>query len=77
MQRSYRIIPRCSLNNALKALGMEVAFGGRANFDGMAPGLFISEVKHKAFVEVNEEGTEAAAVTSVMVGAFSESQLYK
>ena len=56
------------LNDALETLGMEAAFDNRANFDGMAPGLFISEVKHKAFVEVNEEGTEAAAVTVVKVG---------
>ena len=56
------------LNDALETLGMEAAFDNRANFDGMAPGLFISEVKHKAFVEVNEEGTEAAAVTVVKIG---------
>ncbi|MGH7456954.1 MAG: serpin family protein, partial [bacterium] len=58
------------LNNALKALGMESAFDPqRANFKEMcavSPGanVFIGEVKHKTFVEVNEEGTEAAAVTS-------------
>jgi serine protease inhibitor len=56
------------LNDALKALGMSVAFDpDQADFTKMypEPGLFISEVKHKTFVEVNEEGTEAAAVTSV------------
>lgn len=55
------------LNNALKAVGMAVAFDpSRANFAAMtSEPAFISEVKHKTFVEVNEEGTEAAAVTSV------------
>lgn len=66
------------LNEALKVLGMEICFDpGRANFGRMANltelfgNLFISEVKHKTFVEVNEEGTEAAAVTSVGVGITS------
>ena len=58
------------LNDTLKALGMEIAFGGGADFSGMGPSLFISEVRHKTFVEVNEEGTEAAAVT-VVVGVES------
>lgn len=56
------------LNDALKALGMSVAFDpNQADFTKMykGKGLFISEVKHKTLVEVNEEGTEAAAVTSV------------
>lgn len=56
------------LNDALKALGMGVAFDpSRANFSRMAQmaeNIYISKVKHKTFVEVNEEGTEAAAVTS-------------
>ena len=56
------------LNDALKALGMGVAFtGGAADFSRIAAGreLFISRVKQKTFVEVDEEGTEAAAVTVV------------
>jgi serpin B len=55
------------LNNVLSSLGMEVAFTPAADFSRMrvGGGLWISEVKHKTFVEVNEEGTEAAAVTSV------------
>ncbi len=61
-----------SLNDALNALGMGIAFdGSAADFSGMRPmppRLVISEVKHKTFVEVNEEGTEAAAVTSIEVG---------
>ncbi len=56
------------LNNALKALGMESAFSNGANFSNMtSASVAINEVKHKTFVEVNEEGTEAAAATSVGV----------
>jgi len=55
-----------SLNDSLKALGMESAFLETANFDKLGGG-FISEVKHKTFVDVNEEGTEAAAVTAVVM----------
>jgi serpin B len=58
------------LNDALKALGMGAAFDPQAaNFKEMyaaspSANVFIGEVKHKTFVEVNEEGTEAAAATS-------------
>lgn len=61
-----------TLNQTLQALGMGIAFQDRANFTGMtSTPVSIDEVKHKTFVEVNEEGTEAAAVTSVGVRATS------
>jgi len=65
----FKIAYECALAPALKAMGMKNAFtAGAANFSKMADGeLFISEVKHKAVVDVNEEGTEAAAVTSVEI----------
>jgi len=62
------------LNDALKAMGMTLAFTpGFADFTKIDTrgGLFISEVQHKTFVQVDEEGTEAAAVTSVGVGRTS------
>lgn len=60
------------LKTALSALGMGVAFQDAADFSNLSKATTkIDEVKHKTFVEVNEEGTEAAAVTSVGVVATS------
>ncbi|BCL35737.1 serpin family protein [Nostoc sp. MS1] len=60
-----------SLNDTLKALGMGEAFTNKANFSGMGDKLAISQVKHKTVIEVNEEGTEASAATSVGIVATS------
>ena len=66
----FKMTVPLGLNEPLQALGMKTAFGGGADFSGMtgAKGYAISAVLHKAFVEVNEEGTEAAAATAVVVG---------
>ena len=58
-----------SLTDALTSLGMGVAFGGSADFSGMTKDdvLCIGDVLHKAFVSVDEFGTEAAAATAVVM----------
>jgi serine protease inhibitor len=53
------------LNDTLGLLGMEIAFTPMADFSNIAPGIFISRVMHKAVIEVNEKGSEAAAATVV------------
>ena len=56
------------LDQTLAGMGMPNAFGAGADFSGMTgtKALWISEVVHKAFVSVDEEGTEAAAATAVV-----------
>ena len=60
-----------SLVNVLKSLGMGIAFTAQADFSPMhapPPGLTISDVRHQAYVRVDEKGTTAAAATSVTIG---------
>lgn len=65
----FKLEYEIKLNDVLTALGMGVAFTGAADFTRMYKpgGLWIDYVKHKTFVEVDEEGTEAAAVTVVAI----------
>lgn len=65
----FKVTAEFQLNKALEALGMHDAFTNKADFSGMTSRdkLHISAVIHKAFVDVNEAGTEAAAATAVIM----------
>lgn len=75
----FKMMISSKLKAPLKQLGMRTAFSNQADFTGMTKHaeLKISEVVHKAFVEVNEKGTEAAAATAVIVRAKSTSVRHK
>jgi serpin B len=63
----FKMTNQFALASVLKSMGMTDAFSANADFSGMngRRDLFISAVIHKAYVDVNEEGTEAAAATAV------------
>lgn len=65
----FKFTAKFELSDALQALGMKRAFTGDADFSGMstADRLAIDKVIHQAFIDVNEEGSEAAAATAVTV----------
>jgi serpin B len=65
----FKMTSQFSLASVLKSMGMKDAFASGADFSGIngKRDLFISAVIHKAYVEVNEEGTEAAAATGVVM----------
>jgi serpin B len=66
----FKVTVSSSLEKYFKQLGMVDAFNKKADFSGMdgTNALYISAILHKAFVELNEEGTEAAAATAVVMG---------
>lgn len=59
------------LKQTLIDMGMTLAFSDQADLSGIAPGLMLTDAVHKAFVLVDEEGTEAAAATAVVAGTTS------
>lgn len=65
----FKTASRLTLNSILTAMGMKTAFTPSADFSGMdgKRDLYISAAIHKAFIDVNEEGTEAAAATATMI----------
>ncbi|HVS35535.1 MAG TPA: serpin family protein, partial [Gemmataceae bacterium] len=66
----FKTTQQLGMKNVLSKMGMPVAFSDRADLSGIGgePGdLYIQDVIHKAYVDVNEEGTEAAAATGVVV----------
>jgi serpin B len=69
----FELNTQYDLSGTLAAMGMPTAFSTAADFSGMdgARDMYISEVVHKAFVNVNEEGTEAAAATGVVMRAMA------
>jgi serpin B len=66
---SFKFETKYNMAKTLKEMGMPTAFSQAADFSGMTgkKDLFISEVIHQAYVDVNEEGTEAAAATAVIM----------
>jgi serine protease inhibitor len=69
----FKMTQQFELGSTLSAMGMPEAFSGSADFSGMTGhrDFAISEVIHKAYVDVNEEGTEAAAATAVTMRALA------
>jgi len=65
----FKMTSKFNLQRVLAGMGMANAFSGAADFSGMTGqrDLFISDVIHQAYVDVNEEGTEAAAATGVVM----------
>jgi hypothetical protein len=62
----FKLETGVTLKDTLSDMGMPIAFSNGADFLGISDiALKISEVRHKAFIELDEEGTEAAAATSI------------
>ena len=67
----FKMTEEMSLSAVLSRMGMPLAFSAQADFSAMNDGkepLFITAAYHKAYVDVNEKGTEAAAATGLVIG---------
>jgi serine protease inhibitor len=74
----FKLEFKADLVRSLKGMGIQQAFSVTANFSGIAnEPLYVSGVEHASFVEVNEEGTEAAAATDVRVALTSAMPIVK
>lgn len=71
----FKIESSCQLKEVLSEMGMPSAFTDSADFSGITgkPSIYISKVLHKAFIEVGEKGTEAAAATAIIMNLKSYS----
>ena len=69
----FSVTSQFGLAQTLQQMGMSNAFSDRADFSGIEASktLSIADVMHKAFIDVNEEGTEAAGATGVVIGVTS------
>ena len=68
----FKLENEYNLKDVLRPMGMSLAFTSRADFSAMSDEpLYISWVKQKTYVDVNEQGTEAAAVTGIGVMALA------
>ncbi|PIC22558.1 hypothetical protein B9Z55_016570 [Caenorhabditis nigoni] len=63
----WKIETELGLNEALQQIGIKKAFDQSADLSNMAEGLFVSKVTHKALIEVDEDGTKAAAATTISI----------
>lgn len=75
----FKLTSEFELKDTLSAMGMPQAFNDSSDFSGMngQTDLAISKVIHKAFVDVNEQGTEAAAATAVVAATRGGSQMFR
>jgi serpin B len=75
----FKFETKYDLKDILQNMGINDAFSGKADFSGMdgTKNLFIGKALHNAFIEVNEEGTEAAAATAIIVDLLATPNFFR